>query len=57
MTQIEKLAIYHELIEQDKMLHEIENRRRELGQKLRKAGCYQEMWDAVFEDGEAHHGF
>lgn len=56
-TTIDKKAIVEELLKQDEQLKAIFERREELAKIVKEAGCYDEIWEMLFGDGEKHHSF
>lgn len=56
-TTIDKKAIVEELRKQDEQLKVIFERREELAKIAKEAGCYDEIWEMLFGDGEKHHSF
>lgn len=46
-----------ELLQQDEELKRIYKRREEIAEKAKKAGCYDEMWETLYADGESHCEF
>lgn len=57
IKKIDKQAIVNELREQDVKLREIFDRREELKKLIQEAGCYDEIWEMLFSDHEAHYSF
>ena len=55
-TTIDKEAIVEELRKQDEQLKIILKRREELAKITKEAGCYDEIWEMLF-DGEEHYSF
>ena len=55
-TAIDKKAIVEELCKQDEQLKVILERREELAKITKEAGCYDEIWEMLF-DGEKHYSF
>ena len=55
-TTIDKEAIVEELRKQDEQLKIILERREELAKITKEAGCYDEIWEMLF-DGEKHYSF
>lgn len=56
-TTIDKKAIVEELRKQDEQLKAIFERREELAKIVKEAGCYDEIWEMLFGDGEGHYSF
>lgn len=56
-TTIDKKAIVEELRKQDEQLKVILERRKELEKITKEAGCYDEIWEMLFGDGEGHYSF
>ena len=56
-TTLDKKAIVEELLKQDEQLKAIFERREELAKIVKEAGCYDEIWEMLFGDGEKHHSF
>lgn len=56
-TAIDKKAIVEELRKQDEQLKAIFNRREELAKIAKEAECYDEIWEMLFGDHEAHYSF
>jgi hypothetical protein len=56
-TTIDKKAIVEELRKQDEQLKAIFERREELTKIAKEAGCYDEIWEMLFGDGEKHYSF
>lgn len=54
MTNNEIVAI---LQEQDKILKEIFAKREELAELVKSKGIYDEVWEALYADGEQHYTF
>ena len=55
-TTIDKEAIVEELRKQDEQLKVIFERREELAKITKEMGCYDEVWEMLF-DGEKHYSF
>ena len=56
-TTIDKKAIVAELRKQDEQLRAIFDRREELANIIREAECFDEIWEMLFTDHEAHYSF
>ena len=56
-TTIDKKAIVEELRKQDEQLKVILERREELAKITEEAGCYDEIWEMLYSDHEAHYSF
>lgn len=56
-TTIDKKEIVEELRKQDEQLKAIFERREELAKIVKEAGCYDEIWEMLFGDGEGHYSF
>ena len=56
-TTIDKKEIVEELRKQDEQLKAIFERREELAKIVKEAGCYDEIWEMLFGDGEEHYSF
>ena len=56
-TTIDKKAIVAELRKQDEQLRAIFDRREELANIVREAECFDEIWEMLFTDHEAHYSF
>lgn len=57
MTREEMEAIVKELQEQDRMMDEIKERRRELAVMAKRADCYDEVWEMLYDDHKPHWEF
>ena len=57
MTREEMEAIVKELQEQDRMMDEIKERRRELAVMTKRANCYDEVWEMLYNDHKPHWEF
>ena len=56
-TTIDKKASVAELRKQDEQLRAIFYRREELANIIREAECFDEIWEMLFADHEAHYSF
>ena len=54
---IDKKAIVEEIRKQDEQLRAIFDRREELANIVREAECFDEIWEMLFADHEAHYTF
>lgn len=57
MTREEMEVIVKELQEQDRLMDEIKERRRELAVMTKRADCYDEVWEMLFDDRKPHWEF
>lgn len=57
MTREEMEVIVKELQEQDKIMNEIRERRKELATMTKKANCYDEVWEMLYDDHKPHWEF
>ncbi len=57
MTREELKDKLEELLEQDKELIRIYNRRKEIAEEARRNGLHNELWEMLFADGESHYSF
>ena len=57
MTREEMEVIVKELQEQDKIMNEIRERRKELAIMTKKANCYDEVWEMLYDDHQPHWEF
>lgn len=55
--ELDKEAIVKELRKQDQQLRDIFARREELSEITKENGCFDEVWEMLFEDGESHYSF
>lgn len=57
MNEMQKIKMVIQLQEQEKVLEAIITRRKALAEQAKKAGCYDQVYEMLFGDGEKHWHF